>query len=91
MASLVEARMVEIARSERSKMMIVHNNSWLLRTYPDGSRVSSSNFDPMIMWGVGCQITCLNYQVQIPMSRFLPPLWPDTYLSYVACRRGTWA
>lgn len=77
MASLVEARMVEIARSERSKMMIVHNNSWLLRTYPDGSRVSSSNFDPMIMWGVGCQITCLNYQVQIPvvqMSRFLPPL-----------------
>jgi len=61
MASLSEAKIGEISRTSR-EAMIVHNDMFLSRTYPDGSRVGSSNFDPTAMWGCGCQMVCLNYQ-----------------------------
>ena len=34
----------------------------LLRTYPKGSRVESSNFNPMPMWKVGIQMASVNFQ-----------------------------
>ncbi|CAM9985359.1 unnamed protein product [Ectocarpus sp. 8 AP-2014] len=32
------------------------------RIYPAGSRVDSSNYDPVPSWNVGSQIVALNYQ-----------------------------
>jgi hypothetical protein len=37
----------------------------MLRIYPRGSRVNSSNYDPVPLWLAGCQLVALNYQVSI--------------------------
>ncbi len=34
----------------------------LMRTYPRGTRVDSSNYDPQTAWNVGAQIVALNFQ-----------------------------
>ncbi|XP_065192235.1 1-phosphatidylinositol 4,5-bisphosphate phosphodiesterase eta-2-like [Sycon ciliatum] len=34
----------------------------LIRIYPAGTRVSSSNYDPQMMWNCGAQLVALNYQ-----------------------------
>ncbi len=36
----------------------------LLRIYPRGSRVNSSNYDPVPLWLAGCQLVALNYQAE---------------------------
>jgi len=41
---------------------IVYNRRQLSRIYPAGSRVDSSNYDPMLHWSYGCQIVALNFQ-----------------------------
>ena len=32
------------------------------RVYPKGQRIDSSNYNPVPMWNVGCQMVALNYQ-----------------------------
>ena len=39
-----------------------HNRNYLMRTYPGGIRIDSSNFDPAGMWRKGVQIVALNWQ-----------------------------
>jgi Ca2+-binding EF-hand superfamily protein len=39
-----------------------HNALHLTRSYPKGSRVGSSNYDPVPGWIAGCQLVALNYQ-----------------------------
>eukprot|EP01117_Protostelium_nocturnum_P011946 TRINITY_DN4370_c0_g1_i2.p1 TRINITY_DN4370_c0_g1~~TRINITY_DN4370_c0_g1_i2.p1 ORF type:complete len:1078 (+),score=361.84 TRINITY_DN4370_c0_g1_i2:54-3287(+) len=34
------------------------------RVYPKGSRVDSSNYNPMTAWNIGCQLVALNYQTE---------------------------
>eukprot|EP00999_Lentomonas_sp_LEN2_P002896 NODE_75_length_2456_cov_88.420781_g54_i0.p1 GENE.NODE_75_length_2456_cov_88.420781_g54_i0~~NODE_75_length_2456_cov_88.420781_g54_i0.p1 ORF type:complete len:664 (-),score=98.03 NODE_75_length_2456_cov_88.420781_g54_i0:17-2008(-) len=48
----------------------VHLNKRIFsRIFPAGYRVDSSNFDPHIMWNLGCQMACLNYQTNsLPMQ-----------------------
>lgn len=53
-----------------------YNRIQLSRCYPKGARVDSSNYDPMPMWNVGCQMVALNYQtpdrsMQLNEGRFL--------------------
>ena len=36
----------------------------LIRVYPEGSRISSSNYNPMLMWNCGIQMVALNYQTK---------------------------
>ena len=33
-----------------------------VRTYPAGTRTDSSNYNPIPMWNVGCQVVALNFQ-----------------------------
>jgi phosphatidylinositol phospholipase C, delta len=54
---------------------IDHNKNHLSRTYPAGSRIDSSNYDPCLGWRGGAQIVALNYQtgdlnMQINMGKF---------------------
>ncbi|XP_034562967.1 1-phosphatidylinositol 4,5-bisphosphate phosphodiesterase delta-1a isoform X2 [Notolabrus celidotus] len=56
---------------------IHHNMDKLSRIYPAGSRTDSSNYNPVPMWNVGCQIVALNFQtphkeMHINQGRFLP-------------------
>jgi phosphatidylinositol phospholipase C delta len=39
-----------------------HNASHLMRVFPKGLRISSSNLKPVRYWGVGAQICALNWQ-----------------------------
>lgn len=46
------------------------------RVYPKGTRVDSSNYDPVMFWTFGCQMVALNYQtpdryMQIERGTFL--------------------
>ncbi|KAI6373675.1 hypothetical protein MCOR25_003445 [Pyricularia grisea] len=39
-----------------------HNKHYLMRTYPSGMRIGSSNLDPVVFWRKGIQIVALNWQ-----------------------------
>lgn len=39
-----------------------HNKHYLMRAYPSGLRISSSNLSPPVFWGAGTQIVALNWQ-----------------------------
>ncbi len=41
-----------------------HTETQLLRTYPAGMRIDSSNFNPVIFWSFGIQMVALNYQTE---------------------------
>ena len=41
-----------------------HTEKQLLRTYPAGTRIDSSNFNPVIFWAHGIQMVALNYQTE---------------------------
>ena len=37
-------------------------NKHIVRTYPKGSRVDSSNYNPLVMWNAGLQMVAINFQ-----------------------------
>ncbi|XP_052101647.1 uncharacterized protein LOC127735503 isoform X2 [Mytilus californianus] len=44
--------------------VINHTEKQLMRTYPSGMRIDSSNFNPVIFWAFGLQMVALNYQTE---------------------------
>ncbi|KAF6718756.1 1-phosphatidylinositol 4,5-bisphosphate phosphodiesterase zeta-1 [Oryzias melastigma] len=48
---------------------VQHNQRFLTRIYPAGSRTSSSNYNPQEFWNVGSQLVALNFQsLGLPMD-----------------------
>ena len=43
---------------------IRYNQNHMSRTYPAGSRVDSSNYNPLTAWSCGCQMVALNFQTE---------------------------
>ncbi|XP_059183228.1 1-phosphatidylinositol 4,5-bisphosphate phosphodiesterase delta-1a [Centropristis striata] len=75
MSSLKESKAFNLADTSATAFMH-HNMDKLTRIYPAGSRTDSSNYNPVPMWNVGCQIVALNFQtpskeMQINQGRFL--------------------
>ncbi|KAH7318189.1 phosphoinositide-specific phospholipase C [Stachybotrys elegans] len=61
--SFMETSFARNSRTKEAKMALdLHNMRYLMRIYPDGTRVSSSNFDPLIYWRRGVQMAALNWQ-----------------------------
>ncbi|CBZ37915.1 phosphatidylinositol-specific phospholipase-like protein [Leishmania donovani] len=56
----------EVARLEAcSPVDFARQNTRMLsRIYPAGTRIDSSNYDPMLMWRLGCQMVALNWQTR---------------------------
>ncbi|KAK8142188.1 hypothetical protein G3M48_009210 [Beauveria asiatica] len=48
--------------AENSAKLFEHNRDYMLRAYPSGFRVGSSNLNPPPFWGAGAQIVALNWQ-----------------------------
>ncbi|KAG9257255.1 phosphatidyl inositol-specific phospholipase C [Emericellopsis atlantica] len=46
----------------RSVELWEHNKRYLMRTYPKGTRITSSNLNPAPFWGSGSQVVALNWQ-----------------------------
>uniref|UniRef100_T1IQR7 Phosphoinositide phospholipase C n=1 Tax=Strigamia maritima TaxID=126957 RepID=T1IQR7_STRMM len=44
--------------------LCTHTERHLMRTYPAGMRIDSSNFNPVIFWAFGIQMVALNYQTE---------------------------
>ncbi|XP_052828216.1 1-phosphatidylinositol 4,5-bisphosphate phosphodiesterase delta-4 [Octopus bimaculoides] len=64
MCNLLEDNVIEDNRKLTKAIMV--------RTYPAGLRTDSSNYTPVMMWNVGCQVVALNYQTEdMPMQLLL--------------------
>ncbi|XP_072943181.1 1-phosphatidylinositol 4,5-bisphosphate phosphodiesterase epsilon-1-like [Epargyreus clarus] len=44
--------------------LVAHTETQLVRTYPAGLRIDSSNLDPVMFWSCGVQLVALNYQTE---------------------------
>uniref|UniRef100_A0A5S6Q9V1 Phosphoinositide phospholipase C n=1 Tax=Trichuris muris TaxID=70415 RepID=A0A5S6Q9V1_TRIMR len=58
------------------KGLVRFNRHQLSRVYPNGARLTSSNFNPVPMWNTGCQMVALNYQtpdkyMQLSQAKFM--------------------
>ncbi|OIW29675.1 PLC-like phosphodiesterase [Coniochaeta ligniaria NRRL 30616] len=47
---------------ERKRALFRHNMRYMMRVYPDATRFTSSNFNPLIYWKRGVQMSALNWQ-----------------------------
>lgn len=60
--SVSERTANKILASGQASDWIKHNTTHLSRVYPKGSRLSSSNYNPIPYWEAGAQMVSLNYQ-----------------------------
>lgn len=60
-SSINEASAKKLCR-KHPLQLIAHTESQLMRTYPAGLRIDSSNFNPVFVWAFGIQMVALNYQ-----------------------------
>lgn len=42
--------------------LIKHNRTHVVRIYPKGMRIGSTNYEPHRYWSAGCQLVALNWQ-----------------------------
>ena len=42
--------------------LIKHNRTHLVRIYPNGTRIDSSNYEPHKYWAAGAQLVAINWQ-----------------------------
>ncbi|KAB5563026.1 phosphatidylinositol-specific phospholipase C [Coniochaeta sp. 2T2.1] len=47
---------------ERKRALFRHNMRYMMRVYPDATRLTSSNFNPLLYWKRGVQMAALNWQ-----------------------------
>ena len=59
--SLSEKGVMEV-HGKDGAALFRHNQQYMMRTYPSGLRVNSSNLDPAVYWRKGIQIVALNWQ-----------------------------
>jgi Phosphatidylinositol-specific phospholipase C, X domain/Phosphatidylinositol-specific phospholipase C, Y domain len=59
--SLSEAKVVDMHESD-AHGLFAHNRDYLMRAYPSGMRVNSSNLEPLFLWRQGIQMAALNWQ-----------------------------
>ena len=68
--SLAERRFNALCQDSDTKVLLEkHNMRHLMRVYPSGFRVHSSNPDPLLFWRRGTQMVALNWQTyDLPMQ-----------------------
>lgn len=59
--ALSEKKLTSLLEQSRDALF-THNLSYLMRAYPKGTRVRSSNLDPAPFWRQGIQMVALNWQ-----------------------------
>lgn len=62
-ASINEASAKKLCR-KHPLAVIAHTRTQIVRTYPAGLRIDSSNFNPVFFWAFGVQMVALNYQTE---------------------------
>ena len=64
MHSFSENKVRSRCRQKLADMFTLFNQTHMSRTYPAGSRLDSSNYNPLLAWSTGCQMVALNFQTQ---------------------------
>jgi hypothetical protein len=59
--SLSESALLGIYKAD-PEALFAHNKEYLMRAYPKGTRIASSNLDPSQFWRLGVQMVALNWQ-----------------------------
>jgi hypothetical protein len=59
--SLSEQKAIDM-HEENGDALFEHNRNYLMRIFPSGLRVNSSNVDPTFLWRQGAQMVALNWQ-----------------------------
>ena len=59
--SLSEKKLMEVHQSQ-GPTLFSHNRNFMMRAFPSGMRISSSNLDPVVFWRKGVQMVALNWQ-----------------------------
>lgn len=59
--SLSEKKLMEVHQSQ-GPTLFSHNRDFMMRAFPSGMRISSSNLDPAVYWRKGVQMVALNWQ-----------------------------
>jgi phosphatidylinositol phospholipase C, delta len=64
MHSIGEGKITKILDKSpvNAKMWREYNVQHMTRTYPAGTRIDSSNYNPLVAWAMGCQLVALNFQ-----------------------------
>lgn len=64
MHSIGETKITKILSKSKdnARLWRKYNVNHMTRTYPSGSRVDSSNYNPVVAWAMGCQLVALNFQ-----------------------------
>uniref|UniRef100_A0A3Q3T1R9 Phosphoinositide phospholipase C n=1 Tax=Mastacembelus armatus TaxID=205130 RepID=A0A3Q3T1R9_9TELE len=66
--SMAEKKARKLAKASGADF-VWHNQTFLSRIYPAGSRTSSSNYNPQEFWNIGSQLVALNFQsLGLPMD-----------------------
>nr|XP_020480370.1 1-phosphatidylinositol 4,5-bisphosphate phosphodiesterase zeta-1-like [Monopterus albus] len=66
--SMAEKKAHKLAKATGADF-VRHNQNFLSRIYPAGSRTSSSNYNPQEFWNIGSQLVALNFQsLGLPMD-----------------------
>ena len=68
--SLAERRFENLCKDSDTKAQLEkHNMRYLMRVYPSGYRITSTNPDPLVFWRRGVQMMALNWQTyDLPMQ-----------------------
>ncbi|SCN61900.1 phosphoinositide-specific phospholipase C, putative [Plasmodium chabaudi adami] len=59
--SISENKFIKLIKKNEDDV-IKYNQKTLMRVYPSGTRLASTNFNPIIFWSAGIQFVALNYQ-----------------------------
>ncbi len=59
MSSFGEKKAIQLAK-DQGKDFIGYTKRQLARIYPGGTRIDSSNYDPVPLWNAGCQLGKIN-------------------------------
>lgn len=62
MSSFPETKAMQYACKDKCQTFISYNQRQFSRVYPRGTRVDSSNYNPIPLWNVGSQLVSLNFQ-----------------------------
>jgi phosphatidylinositol phospholipase C, delta len=58
-----------------SALLVAHTRGHLVRVYPKGTRVDSSNYEPNVFWAMGCQLVTQNWQTVGESNPYPPHLY----------------
>lgn len=64
MCSIKESKIERQLNLMNYRNILNFSRKQLLRVYPEGTRIYSSNYNPISMWNCGVQMVALNYQTK---------------------------